>query len=378
MSPSKQQSDCLMQRRGTEVKAELAGLPMAVVEPTLVTYRSVGIGCFGVVMRFSGMPLEKIALFMNSSQVSGPNPLTQSLRLTFADGALAPFRVVGPASLVAWFLQYSVMGFAFQFFDHSLSNMLNVKPVYYGHELMTPPNPGDEKATASEWFKSSFARILSPALAATLESKVSNRAEVQRYYGPDRMAKVESQLGWGAMRRAAGPAFLPNFTRNFIMCQTTFLLTPITYKLYFPQEEKSKTTLFWYGLSMNIFVGNVFAITQQALWGRTLDYAAQNGRIVYTNIIREGLQKDGLSAFFTGPKWFSRVLMNAPAQGVLPWFYNEILPLGERTVLKTVKHIVYEPLLKEYHQVQRSDSMRRLRHGNPAAEVPLAKSPTSR
>jgi hypothetical protein len=378
MSPSKQQSDCLMQRRGTEVKAELAGLPMAVVEPTLVTYRSVGIGCFGVVMRFSGMPLEKIALFMNSSQVSGPNPLTQSLRLTFADGALAPFRVVGPASLVAWFLQYSVMGFAFQFFDHSLSNMLNVKPVYYGHELMTPPNPGDEKATASEWFKSSFARILSPALAATLESKVSNRAEVQRYYGPDRMAKVESQLGWGAMRRAAGPAFLPNFTRNFIMCQTTFLLTPITYKLYFPQEEKSKTTLFWYGLSMNIFVGNIFAITQQALWGRTLDYAAQNGRIVYTNIIREGLQKDGLSAFFTGPKWFSRVLMNAPAQGVLPWFYNEILPLGERTVLKTVKHIVYEPLLKEYHQVQRSDSMRRLRHGNPAAEVPLAKSPTTR
>ena len=378
MTQSKRQSDCLMQRRGTEVKAELVGLPMAVVEPTLVTYRSVGIGCFGVVMRFSGMPLEKIALFMNSSQVSGPNPLTQSLRLTFADGALAPFRVVGPASLVAWFLQYSVMGFAFQFFDHSLSKMLNVKPVYYGHELMTPPDPCDEKATASEWFKSSFARILSPALAATLESKVSNRAEVQRYYGPERMAKVESQLGWGAMRRAAGPAFLPNFARNFIMCQTTFLLTPITYKLYFPQEEKSKTTLFWYGLSMNIFVGNIFAITQQALWGRTLDYAAQNGRIVYTNIIREGLQKDGLSAFFTGPKWFSRVLMNAPAQGVLPWFYNEILPLGERRVLQTVKHIVYEPLLKEYHQVQRSDSMRRLRHANSAAEVPLAKSPTTR
>jgi hypothetical protein len=378
MPQSNHQCDSMIQRRGTEVKAELIGLPMAVVEPTLVVYRSVGIGCFGVIMRFSGMPLEKIALYMNSSQVSGPNPLTQSLRLTFADGALAPFRVVGPASLVAWFLQYSVMGFAFQFFDHSLSKMLNVKPVYYGHELMTPPNPNEDKTTPSEWFKSSFARILSPALAATLESKVSNRAEVQRYYGPGRMAKVESQLGWGAMRRAAGPAFLPNFTRNFIMCQTTFLLTPITYKLYFPQEEKSKTTLFWYGLSMNIFVGNIFAITQQALWGRTLDYAAQNGRIVYTNIIREGLQKDGLSAFFTGPKWFSRVLMNAPAQGVLPWFYNEILPLGERTVLKTVKHVIYEPLLKEYHQVQRSDSMRRLRHRDSSTEVPLAKSPSTR
>ncbi|KAI2489591.1 hypothetical protein MHU86_25010 [Fragilaria crotonensis] len=241
------------------------GLPEAVVESALVTYRSVGIGVFGVIMRFSGMPLEKIALFMNSSQVSGPNPMRQSLRLTFAEGPLAlSGRRPGIAGLV---LQYSIMGFAFQFFDHSLSNLLDVKPVYYGHELMTPPDDDDVSTTPAEWFKSSFARILSPALAAALESKVSNRAEVQRYFGPGQLAKVESQLGWGAMRRAAGPAFLPNFMRNFIMCQTTFLLTPITYKLYFPQEQKSKTTLFWYGLSMNIFVGNVFAITQQALWG---------------------------------------------------------------------------------------------------------------
>ena len=147
------------------------------------------------------------------------------------------------------------------------------------------------------------------------------------------------------------------------MCQTTFLLTPITYKLYFPQEQKSKTTLFWYGLSMNIFVGNVFAITQQALWGRTLDYASQHGRIVYTNIVRE---------------WFSRVMMNAPAQGVLPWFYNEVLPLGERSVLQAVKYVVYEPIEKEYRQVQHSEQRLKPLHQTRMTEVTLAKSPSTR
>ena len=94
------------------------GLPWAVADPALVTYRSVGIGLFGVLMRFAGMPLEKIALFMNSSQVSGKGQFRQAIRLTFREGALAPYKVVGGASLTAWFLQYSVMGFAFQLVDH--------------------------------------------------------------------------------------------------------------------------------------------------------------------------------------------------------------------------------------------------------------------
>ena len=60
-------------------------------------------------MRFVGMPLEKIALYMNSSQVSGQGQFQQAIRLTFVEGALAPYRVVGPSSLTAWFMQYSVM-----------------------------------------------------------------------------------------------------------------------------------------------------------------------------------------------------------------------------------------------------------------------------
>ena len=75
----------------------------------LVAYRSIGLGTFGAVMRFAGMPLEKIALFMNSSQVTGKNQFAQSIKLTFKEGALAPYKVVGPASLVAWFMQYSGM-----------------------------------------------------------------------------------------------------------------------------------------------------------------------------------------------------------------------------------------------------------------------------
>jgi hypothetical protein len=41
-------------------------------------------------------------------------------------------------------------------------------------------------------------------------------------------------------------------------------------------------------------------------------------------------------------KWFSRVLMNAPIQGTVPWFYNAILPMGEDVVLKLVAKLYYK------------------------------------
>jgi hypothetical protein len=326
-------------------------LPKSIADPALVTYRSAGIGLFGVLMRFSGMPLEKIALFMNSSQVSGKGQFAQAVRLTFQDGALAPYRVVGVASVTAWSLQYSIMGFAFQFVDQTLSRMLGVKPTYYGKELMEPADDSTEELSLDYRLRSSFKTILSPTLAAALESKVSNRAEVQRYFGKEKFATIESNLlartKYPALSRMTGPAFLPAATRNIVMCQTGFILTPITYKLYFPQEKKSKRSLFWYGLSMNIFVGNVVAITQQALWGRSLDMLAREGHIDYRSVIKDGLQKEGMPAFFTVSKWSSRVLMNAPVQGTLPWFYNEVLPIGEPAVLGAFKKFVYDPFLKE-------------------------------
>lgn len=332
------------------------GLPDAFAQPTLVTYRSVGIGAFGALMRLTGMPMEKIALFMNSSQVSGKNQFAQAVKLTFQEGYLTPYRVVGPASMTAWFLQYSVMGVAFQFVDHTLSRIMGVRPVCYGKELMEPPATADDSNVAQDHTSSEYKlrvavkTLLAPMIAASLESKVSNRAEVQRYFGPQKFAALERSMAIkNPLVRMAGPAFGANAMRNVIMCNTSFVLTPITYKLYFPQEHKSATSMFWYGLGMNIFVGNVAAITQQALWGRSLDYLAHNGRICYRSVVQEGLAKEGLKAFITGPKWFSRVLMNAPAQGTLPWFYNEILPVGERAVLKAVKTVVYDPFLKDMH-----------------------------
>jgi hypothetical protein len=145
-------------------------------------------------------------------------------------------------------------------------------------------------------------------------------------------------------------AFGANVGRNVIMCQTSFLLTPLTYKLYFPQEHKNKSTLFWYGLSLNIFVGNVVAITQQALWGRSLDYWQEHGRVGYRNVIQHGLSTEGSKAFFTLPKWCSRVLMNAPAQGTLPWFYNEILPLGEDMFLTSFKSYLWDVFVSGTNQ----------------------------
>jgi len=172
-------------------------------------------------------------------------------------------------------------------------------------------------------------------LAGGIESLVANRAEVQRYYGISQFAKIEAQLNWGALQRLCGPAFMVNASRNFVMSTTSFIATPLLFTHLFPQESKSPRSLFWFGLGMNIFLGNQIAITQQALWGRALDYAAHGGGrpISYSAVVRESLRTEGIAAFYTPAKWFTRVLMNAPAQGTLPWFYNQVLPVGEHAVL---------------------------------------------
>jgi hypothetical protein len=307
-------------------------------------------------MRFIGMPLEKIALFMNSAQVSsGKGSLAQAVNLTFQQGLLTPYRVVSPTSGVAWFLQYSVMGMVFQTVDKSLSHWMGVPLMPYGSELMKDPRNDttttytttantaaaaaavshtmDESSTvASSSFKMASKIVLAPILSGTIESVVANRAEVQRYYGIHKLSQVESQLRHNFIRRICGPAFIANSSRNAIMSCTSFVITPILYRNYFPQESKNKSTLFWFGLGVNILIGNVIAITQQSLWGRSLDYSISHEKarnVNYSNVIRQGWNTEGYAAFFTLPKFFSRVLMNAPVQGTLPWFYNEILPVFE-------------------------------------------------
>jgi len=131
------------------------------------------------------------------------------------------------------------------------------------------------------------------------------------------------------------------------MCGTTFVFTPIAFKYYVPQEYKNASSLFWFGLGTNIFIGNVFAITQQALWGRSLDSLYHShGTLSYRSVIRAGLQSEGSKAFFTPAKWSSRVLMNAPAQGTLPWFYNDILPIWEDSVVDFLMKSIYNPLFR--------------------------------
>ena len=120
----------------------------------LVVYRSSGLGIYGAIMRYIGMPLEKIAIIMNSSQVSGATSdlgrLRMSFQLAFQDGALAPYKVVGRASMVAWFMQYSVMGFVFQVCDTALSGAFGVPRIAYGRELFQAPakTPASSERTA--------------------------------------------------------------------------------------------------------------------------------------------------------------------------------------------------------------------------------------
>ena len=56
-------------------------------------------------MPLVAVPLEKIAIIMNSSQVAEAKGdlarLSLAFRLTFKEGPLGPFKVVGRASLIA-------------------------------------------------------------------------------------------------------------------------------------------------------------------------------------------------------------------------------------------------------------------------------------
>ena len=48
---------------------------------------------------------------------------------------------------------------------------------------------------------------------------------------------------------------------------------------------------------------------------------------------------EGPAAFFTPQKWFARVLMNAPIQGTMPFFYNGVLPMGEAPVVNAMAKV---------------------------------------
>ena len=174
------------------------------------------------------------------------------------------------------------------------------------------------------------------SVAGAVESAVSNRAEAQRHYGPAQLQQVEKRLGWGGAWRAAGPAFAPNVSRNAVMAYTAFVLTPQLYQQMVPKEQKSSSSLFAFGLAVNMFLGNVVAVTQQSLWGRSLDRLAveSSGTFSYGAVVREGVAAEGAAAFITPGKWFSRVLMNAPAEGTLAWFYNRVLPVFEPSFLR--------------------------------------------
>ena len=86
-----------------------------------------------------------------------------------------------------------------------------------------------------------------------------------------------------------------------LILSLTLAITPTLYRNHFPQEHKSQSSLLWFGLGLNIFFGNVVAITQQALWGRSLDFVAPAGGAVrpvhYGSVVSSGLRHKGVAAF---------------------------------------------------------------------------------
>jgi len=252
---------------------ENGGLPANIAENVKMCYRSFGLGMYAVGIRFLTMPLEKTAMVMNSSQVngSGSAQLRQTMDIVFKEGFGTPYKAVGRASITAWFFQYSVMGFVFQSVDRSLSSALGIDRIPYGDDLMqsdrtTARAIKDKKsssnissiattsttaATSSSGGGSTtlfaFKALLAPAVAGMIESVVANRAEAQRFFGIAKFKSLEAQLNWSAAGRALGPGFLSNWSRNFIMSGTSFVFTPIMYKVrsnqscvhvFFPESGK--------------------------------------------------------------------------------------------------------------------------------------------
>ena len=184
-----------------------AGCSEAECDGGAMVYRSSGLGVYAVVVRYATMPFEKVAMIANSSQVTtgGGSQLAQAMRITFRESAFGPWLTVGRASIVAWFLQYSVMGFVFQICDASISAALGVDRMPYGDALMARPADAP-RAEAVYSAKYAAKIVLAPAVAGALESVVSNRAETQRFWGLEKSAAIEARLAWGAAGRVCGPA----------------------------------------------------------------------------------------------------------------------------------------------------------------------------
>jgi hypothetical protein len=94
--------------------------------------------------------------------------------------------------------------------------------------------------------------------------------------GPKECLRIESELGGNALKRFCGPAFIANSARNFVMSASSFVFTPYLFMLAMPEEARNNTSLFWFGMSFNIFAGNVVGVSMQSLWGRSLDHLKKN------------------------------------------------------------------------------------------------------
>jgi hypothetical protein len=298
------------------------------------------------------MPLEKIALEANSGRVKhmpdGPSELTQALRQVAQRGWADPWKVVTMRSMWAWFVQYGLMGLAFQTLDLGMSKALNVPPQVFGRRIFETERdevkrPRDTTASVMFVFKS----ITAPFLASVAESVVANKAEVMRYLGPSTLQALQARTVekslLGRIYGACGPAFAPNVARNFIMSATSFVITPNVFH-QLPEEHRTPQNLFFLGMILNMGPGNSLAITMQSLWGRSLDHLNHTTQhsspaprfANYRQVFTTSVQDHGYRAFFTPTKLFTRVLMNTPAQGTIPWFANVLLPKWEGRILDGV------------------------------------------
>ena len=246
--------------------------PKWLVNGTEVTYRSTMLGFWGIAVRFAAMPLERLALIANSSKVKGQSAgaqFKQAAKLVVKDGWLASYRVVSTRSCIAWFLQYSVLGAAFEVSDRILSKATGLQPFVYGDALFnkdeeedmvaSSPRPSTEHVDPLHLAKTCTKAVFAPILASYVETMVSNKAEVERFYGKHEFKRLvtDTRAQRGILSNIAGPAFHANVGRNAFMSFATFIGAPVMFDAVFTGDAKTPENLAWFGLLSNLVI-NVF------------------------------------------------------------------------------------------------------------------------
>ena len=292
-------------------------LPENLVTPCQTTYRSVGLRRPRVAVRYCTMPLEKVAMIANSSLVSsGSNQLGQAWKIATKEGFLAPYTSVGGLDhrLVSAIQRHGLC-----VSDGRCGPLCLV--THTTHALRRPAHGAARQNVRHLAWRPPRRLSLAPVTAGTIESVVSN--------GRRRSASG----AWGRARPSSGnwAGALWDGRQAGLRCQFCQKCGHVYHQLR--RDAVIVPACLPAGAQVALVVILVWPLREHlrgqrrghhaVALGSVLNYVEEGGgrNANYRAIMGAGLPQGGPVGVLRSPKWFARVLMNAPIQGTLPRFW---------------------------------------------------------